>query len=341
MATLHTHKLKSDFFAMERKLHYNPVTLKLKMNQMLSRIFFIVAVVLTLNANADFWSSSVDTNSSHWYVYRQSSNVSFNLSSTVEGNISPVESHGRMLQPYHSCYKEIRYNDVQLSERTSAFSGYFKSADELQVLSAVYPNEIEIVVSKPAGTNIYTIEYTNETWPVFIRASRDVDYSGQQINDRDFEGNNGDFVGSNMLYNHRLSKEQISVIWLEKMNSTVLTNDDSIVRAEFKPTKYLGYLIRANTTGIADLSYRLRDSQYDIKHQNYPTLSEGEERYYGVYHLTRKIELESAFERYDKANSWLPCCDSNWTDISYIDERSFGIGDKDIFDCSWYNRPCC
>jgi hypothetical protein len=87
-------------------------------------------------------------------------------------------------------------------------------------------------------------------------------------------------------------------------------------------------LIQAKTTGIADLSYRLRDSQYDVKHQNYPVLSEGEERYYGTYDLARKIEMKSVFERSndpdDEADSWLPCCNGGWNDLSLLDQKGFG-----------------
>ena len=122
------------------------------------------------------------------------------------------------------------------------------------------------------------------------------------------------------------------------MNATVIATDDSILLAEFKPTKYLGYLINAKTTGIADLSYRLRDSQYDVKHQSYPALSEGEERYYGTYDLTRKIEMRSIFEKSndtdDEAESWLPCCYEGWNDMSLLDQKGFGTDAKGIFDCT-------
>gem|GEM_PF-5528192 len=67
------------------------------MNQKPLEIIFLFVVVLTSVANAAYWSSSVDTNSSHWSIYRESSNISFNLSSSVEGKISPVESCGRIL----------------------------------------------------------------------------------------------------------------------------------------------------------------------------------------------------------------------------------------------------
>lgn len=301
-------------------------------------IFLVVAAALILSANADYKSLSVDTNSSHWSIYRQSTNISFNLSSSVEGKISPVESRGRILSPYQSYYEEVGTNDVRLRQRTSALEGIYKSSDEIKLQSVVYPDAIEITVDKPAGTNIYTIEYKNEVWPVFLRASRTLAYSGRQINNREFEGNSGDFVGASFLYNRELSKEQKSVIWLQRMNATVLATNDDILLAEFKPTKYLGYLIRANSTGITDLSYRQRDFKYDVKHQSYPALSEGEERYYGSYDLARKIEMRSAFEKFndtdDDADSWLPCCNGGWNGMEQSYQNSFMTSAKEIFDCT-------
>lgn len=274
--------------------------------------FLLVAIGLTLNTNAVYWSSSVDTNSFHWSIYRQSSNISFDLSSTVEGKTSTVESHGRIITAYQSYYGELGNNDVRLRQRTSSREGIYRSADEMKFESSVYPGQVEILVNKPAGTDIYTIEYKNEIWPVFIRAIRSIDYKGQQINDRNFEGNNGDFVGANFLYNRELSKEQRSIIWLQRMNATVKATDDDILLAEFEPTKYLGYLVQANSTGIADLSYKQRDFNYDVKHQNYPVVGEGDERYYGEFNLARKIEMRSVFENYDAEDQWLPCQNCSW-----------------------------
>ena len=314
---------------------------------MIRRDWGILLIVFALSSNVCgvYWSSHVDTNSSHWSIYRESSNISFNLSSSVEGKISSVESRYRSLHPYQSYYEEVGTNDVRLKQRTNALEGSYKSTDEIMMQSVVYPDEIEITVDKPIGTDIYSIRYENEQWPVIIKASKTLAYSGRQINDRDFEGNNGDFVGANFLYNHELSKEQRSVIWLQRMNASVLATNDTILSAEFKPTKYLGYLIQVNTTGIADLSYRQGDSQYDVKHKNYPALSEGEERYYGTYDLARKIEMRSVFERSDDTDadefsgySWLPCCSSGWGDMSIPDQKGFGTSAKGIFDCTCYNE---
>jgi hypothetical protein len=281
---------------------------------MFPAIILMVAVALTINANAVYWSSSVDTNSSHWSIYRQSSNVNFDLSGTVDGNVSHVDSHGRVLGSYQAYYAEVGTNDVRLRERISALAGSYRSEDAINMKSNA-DNDIDILVVKPIGTNVYTID-NYEQWPVSLTSSRMIAYSGQQINDREFEGNNGDFVGSNFLYNHELIKESRSVMWLQRMNATVLSTNDSIL-AEFEPTKYLGYLITANTTGIADLSYRFRSPHYDVKHQNYPALSKGDERYYGTFGLARKIEMRSIFENNDTSEyDWLPCClTNNWANM--------------------------
>jgi hypothetical protein len=315
-----------------------------KMNQT-PLVIFLVAFVLTLNGSADYWSSSIDANSSHWSIFRQSSNFSFNLSSLVEGKISPVETSARILIPYQAYYAEVGSNDVRLRQRTSALQGSYNASDEITMQSIVYPDEIEITIGKPAGSDLYTIEYKNEKWPVFMKTSRTLSYSGQQINDRDFEGNNGDFVSASFLYNRELSKEQRSIIWLQRVNATVLATNDTIHLAEFKPTKYLGYFIKASTTGIADLGYRLRDSQYDVKHQSYPAQSEEEERYVGAYYLSRKIEMRSVFENINDTDdadpvvdTWLPCCYEGWNEMMHLDKKGFGNDAKGTFDCTCYKE---
>jgi len=300
-------------------------------------VFFVIAATIVSNSSAIYWSSCVATNSSSWCIYRESQNLSFESSGSVEGIISPIEVHGRSLSPHLSYYAELGANDVRLSERTSALGGSYKSVDEISMQSVVYPDEIEIFVDKPVGTDIYTISYKNEIWPVFLRASRTVAYSGQQINDRELEGNNGDFVGANFLYNHELSKDRKSVLWLQRMNATVLSTNDAILLVEFKPTKYLGYLIQANFSGMADLSYRnpdFRKTQYDFRHRTYPSISEGDERYYGTYNLSRRIEMRSTFEEVENEDDWLPCCYGGWNDMMYFDKKSFGSGTNKIFDCT-------
>lgn len=271
---------------------------------------FIVLFVLVSISSADFWSNTITTNSSSWSIYRQSQNLSFDLSSSVEGNISAIESYGRVLSPHQSYYADVTANDIRLRERISALEGKYKYQDKMKLLSRI-DNDIYIYFNKPSGTNIYTFSFY-ERWPVLLTSSKTLEYQGRQINSRDFEANNRDFVGSNLLYNRNLSEERQTVMWLDRMNATVLATDDAILQAEFMPTKYLGYLILANTTGIADLRYKQAQSGYDVKRRDYPAASEGYERYYGTYTIGRKIEMRSIFDNNILSEEWLPCCYDRW-----------------------------
>jgi len=312
-------------------------------------LLLIVIFAVNSNASAVYWATSVSvsTNSNQWSIFRQNSNLSFDLSSSVEGNISaidisPVQSRSRILHPYQSYYAEVGNNDVHFRQRTSSLQGSYRSSDMITMQSVVYPDEINIKVDKPSGSDVFTIEYGTERWPVFIKSNRSLVYSGQGINDRDFEGNNGDYVGANFLYNRELSKEQKTVMWLKKMNATAKAVDNSSISAQFMPTKYLGYGLESNSTGIADLSYQFRDTDYDSKHQNYPPASMRWERYYGAFNLTRKINMKTAFDRSgntdEEANAWLPCCFDGGKDMTPSEKEDFAADPESVFDCTCYKE---
>jgi hypothetical protein len=294
-------------------------------------LVFIIMLATISSASADYWQATVGTDSSSWSIHRQSGNMTFIQTSLVEGKIAPIEFRGVLLNPYTSYYSEVKANDVQLRERTSALEGDYRSEDEIRLHSNI-EDEVVINYVKPAGTDVYTFSF-HEIWPVSLTSRRTLEYSGRQINDRDFEGNNRDYAGSNLLYNHKLFKDRSVVMWLESMNATVLANDASILQADFMPTKYLGYLIQANTTGIADLRYKQAGSQYNVKRYDYPPLSESEERYYGTYALSRKIEMRSRYPYYNETDEetyeWLPCC--SWYDPSLQGHERLGI--DTIFNC--------
>jgi hypothetical protein len=249
----------------------------------------------------------------------------------VEGIIYPVEHHDRSLGAYQSHYADVRVNDLRLRERTCALDGNYSSLDKIS-LRARIDDSFEFQGIKPAGTNVYTFNFV-ERWPVMLTASRTLEYTGQQINDRDFVGNNLDFAGSNLIYNNALSKDRKAVMWLDRMNATVRLTDDAILEAEFMPTKYLGYLMGAKTTGIADLMYKHTGPSYDVKRGNYLTIDEGEERYYGTYTIMRKMETRSVFENYSEINNqWLPCCYDCRMDM-YRKNQDTSSQDS-IFNCS-------
>jgi len=279
------------------------------------RIIIALAVMLvSISCSiADYWSSAVETNTSTWSIYRQNNNVSFNLTSSVEGNIAPITVRERVLKPYHSYYAEVKENDVRLSQRTSALEGYYKS-DELISLRSRNMEDIEISIEKPNETNIYTFSF-KELWPVSIITRRTLDYSGRLINNKDLEVIDRDQVGANLLYNRNLSIDRKAIMRLNRLNATVLATDDAILLAEIQPTKYLGYLANMHTSGMADLTYTQTESRYDPKRRMYPVLIDGDERYFGTYDLARRIEISSNFSRSNDTDDeelsgydWLPCC---------------------------------
>jgi hypothetical protein len=108
------------------------------------------------------------------------------------------------------------------------------------------------------------------------------------------------------------------------------------------PTKYLGYELESNSTGIADLSYQFRDINYDSKHQDYPPVSMREERYYGAFGLTRKINMKTAFDRSgnteERANAWLPCCFNGIKDMTLSEKEDFAADPESVFDCTCYKE---
>ena len=232
-------------------------------------------------------------------------------------------------------------NDVRLRDRTSAFQGNY-SSEELMYLRSDTTNSISIDTTK-SGSPVYTIQYV-EQWPVILKYGKNMRYSGREINDREFVGNNLDFAGSSLLYNQELSKDTYAGLLLKRMNATVLATDDAILSAEFMPSREMIYRIKTHTTGIADLKYRLTEPQ--LRSQTcdcYPALSEGEERYVGTYNISRSIHIKSDFEKPDLENStpedWLPCCFAGWSDMNSLDKRDSGVSAKEIFDCSCGKFP--
>jgi hypothetical protein len=103
------------------------------------------------------------------------------------------------------------------------------------------------------------------------------------------------------------------------------------VAARFQPTKYLGYLIKTHTTGLADFGYKFSDEQYNVKLRSYPARSEGDERYYGTYDLIRRIEMKTVYNKNNGTEEWLPCDFAGWVDILPYDR--IGHSANEVFNC--------
>lgn len=173
-------------------------------------LFVLILVALTSSASAVFWSGSVSnvTDGSSWSIYRHSDNLSFDLSSSVEGWVAPISvtPEGRILSPYHFHSTDLEANDVRLRQRTSALEGTYSSDDEIR-LEAKATDCVNISIIKPNNSDVWTVTW-EENWPVIMNASRSIDYKGRGINDRECIGNNLDAVGSSFLFNREFSKER-------------------------------------------------------------------------------------------------------------------------------------
>ena len=282
----------------------------------------LLAALIIPGANGTSWYGYVETNGSDWSVTRVSVNLSFDMSSYVEGEIVPIEvtSDGRVLAPYHSRYTDIDVNDVRLKERTGALEGVYSSEDLITLCSAA-TNKANETVDKPAGSNIWTITY-KEHWPVTLNASRTVDYQGTNINERDCVGNNFDFAGTSYLYNTDFSKKRNADLHLESMNVTVVATDETIIDVDVISSKTTDYEIESHSTGIADLKYFQTDP-------GLAKVNSGEGRYVGVYNIKRKLSMGSLYATDKTKADWLECC----LDGCYDVEGTMGVWESGVFDC--------
>lgn len=276
------------------------------------RMILLISVIVS-NASAASWSGNVDTNTSTWYIHRQSATASFEYTDSVDGEISTIQitPDGRTMSSYASHYADVNFNDVQLKERTAAQEGVY-SSEELIKITAETKEDVNQIITKPAGSDIWTIKWTEE-WPVILNASRSIDYAGLNINDRDYVGNNLDYAGTNYRHNKEFSKERRADLYLERMNATIIATNDSIISVDFMPTKSIDYEVESHSTGITDLKHKITGTD------RITVVSEGEERYEGVFDISRKISIRTTYNETEEEKDWLSCCLDGYGDIDPAD----------------------
>lgn len=279
------------------------------MNAHINRYQKVIIILLLLSASiyaahAEKITVSVGTNSTSWTVSRDSESLKFNYTQYVNGSISPVEYRGRSISPYYSRYEEVDVNDIRLRDRTSALEGSYASEIQI-VLEADTTEASELNFSHENGT--YSFQFTEE-WPAILRSSKSIRYSGEGINSREYAGNNFDYAGSSLLYNKELFKHSSIDMLITRMNATAQTTNDTVLSAEFMPEKKMYYDISTYTRGIADLKYGFSSPSAELKQGSYPLASEGMERYYGPYNISRSIHMRSKFPQYEADDKWLLCC---------------------------------
>jgi len=292
-----------------------------------SFLALLILAPLITSVFAASWSGSVKTDSNSWSITRESSNLSFIYEQSVQGQISPVNYRGRTLSPYHSYYKDVKVNEVGVKERTAAMLGSYSSEEQLLLKSSTN-NSVNMTIVKPAGSDVYTIDFY-EIWPVKLIYSKSMNYSGKEINNREFVGNNKDYVGANFLYNHEFSEERSLKMNLLRMNATILATDEAIDLSEIKATRDTQYKLQSHSTGIANFEWRQVGTEDEI-------LNAGEERYVGTYDIAKNMRMKSRFDTIQKEDEWLPCCSGGFFSMNPADQRSFKSAEG-VFDCTCYN----
>ncbi|MDD2837223.1 MAG: hypothetical protein PHY05_13865 [Methanothrix sp.] len=258
--------------------------------------------------------------------------MSFESDQQIEGKIKPFEGpRGRILSPYCSHFQDMNLIDVRLNERTGATEGNYSSEEHIDAWAQIRI-PVGLDIAKSTYSDTYFIKFI-ERWQANISASQKLEYSGKSINNRDFSGNNFEFVGTNLLFNKNLSKDRIIKMKLDRMNATVLATDDDIIQIDRKPTRDLNYQISTSTTGIADLRYQQSGSEFErVPSTSYEILNSGEERYYGAFNITKKICIKSRFPDSKESDQWLPCCYQGWKDMNILDRRTLNA--EEIFSCA-------
>jgi hypothetical protein len=289
----------------------------------------LLAAALIFAAQGATWTGAVKTNSDSWSISRESSNLSFTYEQSVQGNISPVSYRYGILSPYHSNYEDVMVNDVGIRERTTALEGSLSSEEQLSLKSHIN-NSVNMTIYKPSGSDVFDIEFY-EKWPVNFSYGKSLNYTGKEINNLQFVGNNHDYVTANFLYNHEFSKEQDLNMSLERMNATIFATDEEIDSGTVKATRDTQYKLQTHSTGIATFKWGQVDEALNIANA-------GDERFVGVYNIAKNIHMKSRFDLVKNEDSWLPCCFGGYSSMNPLDQRSL-ISARGVFDCSCFDVP--
>ncbi|OPY53086.1 MAG: hypothetical protein A4E48_00867 [Methanosaeta sp. PtaU1.Bin060] len=274
---------------------------------------------------------------SSWYacvgglcINRESLTVRSIFEDNLLGNITPVTitPDGRRLNGYESRYVKMNINDVKLQERTSAKEGRIGAEETILLVSEdiITPTEEPYIGAENSEFSIY------ESWPVKLLSRRAMGYSGTGLNDFDFAGNNGDYVGTSSTYNTQFFKDRLVFEELNRTNVSIQadTINGNVLGVDIRTTRSTRYNLSLKSTGIT--AFRYRQISSDREHPRV----EGEERYVGDLTLSDySILMNSTFvepnpDEYPE-KYWLncyPCCPYGlYDDLKEVDASR-------IFDCS-------
>lgn len=291
----------------------------------LLKILYIILIVcsIALPCFASSWYACVEG----WCINRQSITVRSIIEDRQLGNITPVTitPEGRRLNGYESRYVKMNINDVSLQERTSAKEGRIGAEETILLVAEDTASPTEEPY-KGAGNSDVSFSFY-ESWPVKLLTRRAMGYSGAGLNDFDFSGNNGDYLGTSSTYNTRFFKDRLVVQNLNRTNVSIVADavKGAFKSAEYEITRNTTYRLDLKSTGIT--SFRYRQMSSDGTHPQ----MEGEERYVGDLMLNDySIFMNSTFVEPNPEDSWLDCSPcSPYGPYDYLKE----VDVARIFDC--------
>ncbi|MFZ2471895.1 MAG: hypothetical protein WAW52_08145 [Methanothrix sp.] len=269
-------------------------------------IILLTFASVSVDCSATFWHGYVAINGSSWQIVRHSENISLTSIEASKGNITSLQitPQGRSVDGYYSRYANMNANDVVSKERTSADQGSLRYA-EICNLRANVEEAVTQSISKANDSNITFVEFS-EYWPSQIQSRRHLYYSGSQINDRDYGGNNFDYVGTNFLYNTELEKDRTYRMLLQKINVSIAATDEAFLQVDYQPTKTLLYSGKSYSTGLAGLKYGMASGDQRSLTKgiiNYDVL--GSQDYYGTALMNLSMNLSSKNVVLQYNDSWL------------------------------------
>lgn len=278
----------------------------------------ILFAILSNGCQANTWWGDVSTNSGSIYITRECTNLSMRLEEASSGQVSSIHitSQGRMISGYYSRYANLQDNDVMLKEKTSAREGSIVFA-ETNEMNASAENEVTNVETKLAGQPLITDAFL-EQWPVLLSSQRYLRYSGTEINDRDFGGNNMDYAGTNFLYNTKLEKERIYQALIQQLNLTITADvvNEAIKSVDFMANKITRYRTISNSTGISELKYgQASPDQLSMTRGNINYDQLGSQRYYGAFRMDAVLN----------ATSWKSYVLQNDTSLGELCESKYSL----------------
>jgi len=228
---------------------------------------------------------------------RSQPDIDFKYSGKTKGSISAIEvtPAGRTVKPYHSYFSNIEVGSSQLHERTTALEGRYESEDSKNFSYKQVELFNETITSPLINWRILgTLSISS--WDTH----KTIDYSGKEINDRDYSSSLFKDTSTEFLYNKNFTKDRY---FASARNN----------------------LLKANTTGITDLQFGFSDQI----NRDPSGISSGisdviiKQRYYGAFNITtypnEKIEYISSNQ---SVLSISPCgdvldypdCSQGWLD---------------------------